>query len=88
MVREVENEKVDRANPKDQVQGEQPQENKSIERSDERKETEKQAGTNEPTTLVLYPQCLKKNILDKLFTKFMEVYKKLHINFPFADALE
>ena len=26
--------------------------------------------------------------MDKQFTKFMEVFKKLHINIPFADALE
>ena len=37
---------------------------------------------------VLYPQCLKKHKLDKQFTKFMDVFKKLHINIPFADALE
>ena len=28
------------------------------------------------------------NKLDKQFTKFMEVFKKLHINIPFADVLE
>ena len=33
-------------------------------------------------------QLLEKNKLDKQFTKFMEVFKKLHINIPFADALE
>ena len=42
----------------------------------------------EPTILISYPQRLKKNKLDKKFTKFMEVFKKLHINIPFADALE
>ena len=67
---------------------EQPQEKKSVEKSDERKETEKQAGTDKPITLVLYPQHLKKNKLDKQFTKFMEVFKKLHINIPFTDSLE
>ena len=30
----------------------------------------------------------KKNKLNKNFTKFMEVFKKLHINIPFADPLE
>ena len=43
---------------------------------------------NEPTAPILYPQHLKKNKLDKQFIKFMEVFKKLHINIPFADALE
>ena len=88
VVREVETKEVDQASPKDQMQEEQPQEKKSIERSDERKEIKKQAGTDEPTALVPYPQRLKKNKLDKKLTKFMEVFKKLHINILFADALE
>ena len=56
------------------MQGEQPQENKSVEKSEERKEPEKHAGTNEPTAPILYPQSLKKNKMDKHFTKFMEVF--------------
>ena len=36
----------------------------------------------------MYPQYIKKNELDKQFTKFMEVFKKLDINIPFVDALE
>ena len=47
------------------MQGEQPQEEKSSEISEERKETEKQAVTVEPSTLVPYPQRLRKNKLDK-----------------------
>ena len=35
-----------------------------------------------------FPQRLKKKNLDKQFSKFLEVFKKLHINIPFADALE
>ena len=35
-----------------------------------------------------YPQRLRKNNLDKQFSKFLEVFKKLHINIPFAEALE
>ncbi|KAL5803359.1 hypothetical protein ACOSQ4_031664 [Xanthoceras sorbifolium] len=34
-----------------------------------------------------YPQCLKKHKDEKSFTKFLEVFKKLHINIPFAEAL-
>ncbi|XP_062103934.1 uncharacterized protein LOC133815063 [Humulus lupulus] len=37
---------------------------------------------------VPYPQRLKKTTLDKQFYKFLEVFKKLHINIPFAEALE
>ena len=88
MVREVETKEVDQASQKDQMQGEQPQEKKSVEKSEERKKTEKHVGIDEPTVPIPYPQCLKKNKLDKQFTKFMEVFKKLHINIPFANALE
>ena len=35
-----------------------------------------------------FPQRLKKKNLDKQFSKFLEVFKKLHINIPFANALE
>ena len=42
----------------------------------------------EPAIPIRYPHRLKKSKLDKQFTKFMEVFKKLHINIPFADALE
>ncbi|KAM6551806.1 hypothetical protein CsatB_001614 [Cannabis sativa] len=35
-----------------------------------------------------YPQRLRKTNLDKQFTKFLEVFKRLHINIPFAEALE
>ncbi|XP_062075080.1 uncharacterized protein LOC133779099 [Humulus lupulus] len=35
-----------------------------------------------------YPQRLRKNNLDKQFSKFLEVFKKLHINIPFVEALE
>ena len=86
VVSEEETKIVDQFNPEDQIQGKQPQEEKPTERLDERKETEKQVVTTEPSTLVPYPQRLRKNKLDKQFTKFMEVFKKLHINIPFAYA--
>ena len=41
VVREVETEVVDQFTPKDHMQGEQPKEEKSVERLDERKEIEK-----------------------------------------------
>ena len=62
---------VDQFNLKDQMQGKQPQENKLVERSDERKNIEKQAVIDEPSAPVPYPQRLKKNKPDKQFTKFM-----------------
>ena len=35
-----------------------------------------------------FPQRLKKANLDKQFMKFLDVFKKLHINNPFTEALE
>lgn len=35
-----------------------------------------------------YPRRLQKQNLDKKFAKFLEVFKKLQINIPFAEALE
>ena len=42
----------------------------------------------EPTIQIPYSQRLEKRKLDKQFTKFLEVFRKLHINIPFADALQ
>ena len=39
------------------------------------------------TTPLSYPKRFKKN-LDEQFFQFLEVFKKLHINIPFAGALE
>ena len=36
---------------------------------------------------VHFPARLVQHNLDKQFSKFLEVFKKLHINIPFADAL-
>ena len=54
----------------------------------EETEAKDQPTTTEPIAPILYPQCLKKNKLDKQFAKFKEVFKKLHMNIPFADVLE
>ena len=35
-----------------------------------------------------FPKRLQKKNLDKQFEKFLEVFKKLHINIPFTEALE
>ena len=40
------------------------------------------------TLLIPYPQRLKKGKLEKQFAKFLDIFKKLHINIPFMDALE
>ena len=37
---------------------------------------------------ILYPQRLKNGRLEKQFAKFLSIFKKLHINIPFMNALE
>ena len=65
IVTEVETDKADQERQKEQMQGEQPQEKKLVEKSKERKENGKQTDMDEPTPPIPYPQCLKKNKLDK-----------------------
>ncbi|XP_062107883.1 uncharacterized protein LOC133818823 [Humulus lupulus] len=67
---------------------------------EEKKHSEKKATEGIPTKeasppisiehhiKIPYPQRLHKNNMDKQFTKFLEVFKKLHINIPFVEALE
>ena len=78
VVEQLETEEITQAERKDDADKEQPQEKQSSETSVETKDS----------IPVPYPQRLKKHKLDKQFTKFMDVFKKLHINIPFADALE
>ena len=85
MIGEVETEEVIQTSQNDKIEREQPQEKKFVEEETEAKD---RPITTEPTALIPYPQRLKKNKLDKKFTNFMEVFKKLHINIPFVDALE
>ena len=75
---EVEVEKVTQPSQSDDTNKEQLKEKQSEENT-----TEAKASIPIP-----YPQRLKKQKLDKQFTKFMDFFKKLHINISFADALE
>ena len=79
---EVETEKVIQPGQNDDADREQPQEKQSVGNTTEAKDDP------QPMVPIPYPQRLKKHKLDKQFMKFMEVFKKLHINIPFADALE
>ena len=85
MIGDVETEEVIRPRQNDKVAGEQPHQKKLDE---EETEAKGRPNITEPTIPIPYPQRLKKRKLDKQFTKFLEVFKKLHINIPFADALE
>ena len=81
----METEEVIQTSQNDKIEREQPQEKNYVEEETEAKD---RPTTTEPTIPIPYPQRLKKNKLDKQFTKFMEVFKKLHINIPFANKLE
>ena len=78
IIEEVEADKVIQTGQNDDANKEQLNEKQLEENS-----TEAKASLPVP-----YPQRLKKHKLDKQFTKFMDVFKKLHINIPFVDALE
>ena len=82
MTEEVETEKVIQLGPNDNTDREQPQEKQFVGDTTEGKDNP------QPIAPIPYPQRLKNHKLDKQFTKFMEVFKKLHINILFADALE
>ena len=44
--------------------------------------------SKEPIPAILYPQRLRKSKLEHQYAKFMEVFKKLHINISFEEALQ
>ena len=85
VIGEVETEEVIQPSQNDKGVGEQPHQKKSDE---EEIEAKGRPNMTEPTIAIPYPQRLKKSKLDKQLTKFLEVFKKLHINIPFANALE
>ena len=85
VIGEVETEEVIQTSQNDKIEREQPQEKKF---GGEETEAKDLPVTIEPIAPIPFPQSLKKNKLDKQFTKFMEVFKKLHINISFVNALE
>jgi len=59
------------------------------EKSEEEKNEESEKGKmREYVPTIPFPQRLKKKDQDKQFARFLDVFKKLHINIPFAEALE
>ncbi|XP_075515417.1 uncharacterized protein LOC142550062 [Primulina tabacum] len=71
--------------PKERVESEKTVEEGETEGSKAEVEVE-QPPVFKPT--LLYPQRFKKKNLDGQFAKFLEIFKKIHIDIPFADALE
>ena len=59
---------------------------KPISNSPEKVEAQKPSYDEKP--IIPYPRRLRKNRLDKRFGRFMDIFKKLHINIPFAKPLE
>ena len=49
---------------------------------------EAQKPTYDEKPFIPYPRRPRKNRLDKQFGRFMDIFRKLHINIPFAEALE
>ena len=78
IIEQLETEKLIQPSQNDDADKEQPNQKQSTENT-----TEARVGLQ-----ITYPQRLKKHKMNKQFTKFMEVFKKLHINIPFVDALE
>ena len=70
------------------MQGERPRETRAVNDNKVKNETGKQERADEPAIPISYPQRLKKGKLEKQFPKFLNIFKKLHINIPFMDALE
>jgi hypothetical protein len=60
---------------------------------EDKKEKEEPAAVRAPSPVKAYvppipfPQRLQKRRMDKQFAKFVEIFKKLQINIPFADAI-
>ena len=52
------------------------------------KNKKKEAGTNVSTYKLPYPKAHSKKNLERHFKKFLDIFKKLEINIPFAEALE
>ena len=85
-VRELKIKEQGQSIQKDQMQDEQPRDMRAVKYNKIKEETKKQTKTDEPG--IPYPQRLKKGKLEKQFVKFLDIFKKLHINIPFLEALE
>ena len=70
------------------MQDEQPRDTRAVKDNKVKEETKKQTKIDEHVITIPYPQRLKKGKLEKQFAKFLDIFKKLHINIPFLEALE
>ncbi|XP_073294558.1 uncharacterized protein [Primulina huaijiensis] len=77
--------------PKKMVESEKSVEDVEFEVITEKKVEDSKTKVVQPLAFkptIPYPQRFKKKSLDDQFAKFLEIFKKIHINIPFADALE
>ncbi|XP_075494038.1 uncharacterized protein LOC142531695 [Primulina tabacum] len=77
--------------PKEMVENEKSVEDVEFEVITENKVEDSKTKVVQPPAFkpaIPYPQRFKKKSLDDQFAKFLEIFKKIHINIPFADALE
>ena len=88
IVREQKIKEQDQNILKDQMQDEQPRETRVVKDNKVREEIMKRTKIDELAIPIPYPQRLKKGKLEKQFAKFFDIFKKLHINIPFLEALE
>ena len=70
------------------LQGKNPSQNEENEKEDNKEIQTEKHFVQVPTPCMSYPYKLKKSKLEKQFVKFLDIFKKLHINIPFIDALE
>ena len=87
-VREHEIKDQDQSFLQDQIQDEHPRETRAVKDNKVKGEIKKRTKTDELAIPIPYPQRLKKGKLEKQFAKFLDIFKKLHINIPFLEALE
>ncbi|KAL5579184.1 hypothetical protein UlMin_011626 [Ulmus minor] len=64
------------------------EEDTSVSKNQPATTTIKQPLPKPSSNAVPFPQRLKKQNLDKQFSKFLNIFKSLHINLPFVDMLE
>ena len=87
-VRDLKIKEQDQSIPEDRMQEEQPGDTRAVKGNKSREETKKQTKTDKPVIPIPYPQRMKKGKLEMQFAMFLDIFKKLHINIPFLEALE
>src|ERR1044072_3535084 len=58
------------------------------ERVEKKNEEEKKGEKNEKVSKVPFPKALVKKNLEKQFSKFVAMFRKLHVDLPFSEVLE